>query len=177
MKITKNDLNNAWKIILLPALIAIFGSVANHFGYTFETQKAQESEQPANISSTPIIGLEGGIHINNYIPQPPVAQSFQQNSLGIEEVIRKEQKRLVSQNSIQEIGNGNTNSSQVIGDNNKVVNSSETDSIKNIEEQINTERYIQTEQYNENNGSYITNCVGNHNPCSKNSTTNINLAQ
>ena len=49
MKIPKNFLNNAWKIILLPALIAIFGSVANYFGYTLE---AQETTNNPSINIT-----------------------------------------------------------------------------------------------------------------------------
>ena len=44
MKIPKNVLNNAWKIILLPALIAIINSVAGNLGYTVNFQKAEETK-------------------------------------------------------------------------------------------------------------------------------------
>ncbi len=139
MKIPKNILNNAWKIILLPASVAIINSLAGHLEYSFEFQKAQETEPSTN-----------------------------------------HQKELLTQNYTQEQGNDNINSPQMIGDNIKFSTSS--DETNNIEEQNNNEVEEQTineinqpEQYNNNNGSDINNCVRNNGTCGSNGTTNINL--
>ncbi len=183
MKIPQNILNNAWKIILLPASVAIINSVAGQLGYSFEFQKPPETEPSSNPPSA--TGINGGIHINNYPPQSPISKtseqpsqqkSDQQDSSNIEESIKKE---LFTQNNTQEMGDGNINSPQNQGDNNTFSNFSETNNIgeqnnNEIQEQINNERNIETEQYNENNGSDITNCVRNNGTCGNNGTTYIN---
>ena len=173
MKISRNMWNHAWKIALTVAL-----AVGGYFGFTPNSQEAQESKQPANSSSTSATGVEGGIHINNYPSQPPapqpVAQPSQQNSLGTEEPKLTKKNRLVSQNITQEMGDNNTGTSQIIGEDNTVNISSERNE---IEEQTNIERNIETDQYNENNGVGNTNCLDSNAACGNNGTNNFNPAQ
>ena len=172
MKIPKNLLNNAWKIILFPALIGILGSVANHFGYNFESQKAQEPEQLVNPSSTSATAVEGGIHINNYPPQS-VTQPNKKNISYIKQPIPIEQKTLLTQNITQEIGDKNECPIQISGSDGNSINCS-TNNTDTIEKQENIGRKIETEQYNENNDSNPINCNRSNGTCGDGGTTNIN---
>lgn len=177
MKISNNIWNHAWKITLTVAL-----AVGGYFGFTPDSQKAQDSDKPANTSSTSATGVEGGIHINNYPSQSPssqpVAQPGQQNSSSTEESIPKEQKKIISQNNTQTMGDDNTNSPQTMGKDNEVNIYSETNE---VEKQTNIERNTQTgqgSQYFEDAGTDNTFCSGNEDTaCSNDGTINNNTAE
>lgn len=147
--------NHAWKLTLTVAI-----AVGGYFGFAPGSNESQKSEQPTNSSPNSTTGIQGGVNIHNYSPQPsvpqPIAQSAQENSSDTEKTIPS----ITGDGNV--VGDGN-----VIGDGNTVDNSRQT---TNIEEQINTERNIQTEQYNENNGSGIANCNDTSDSCVENLT-------
>jgi hypothetical protein len=179
MKISKNMWNHAWKIVLTVAL-----AVGGYFGFTPNPQDAQKPEQQKSTSSTSATGIEGGVRINNNIyplqspATKPVAQPAAKNSIGFSVPILNRQKKLVSQNNTQEMGNANNNSPQINGDDNKVDISSERNE---IEEQTNIERNTKTgegSQYIENPGSDNTFCSGNDDTaCSNDGTIHNNPAK
>ncbi len=135
MKIPKNVLNNAWKIILLPALIAIINSVAGNLGYTVNFQKAEETESPTK---------------------------------------QQTEKLITQETTEQRIGDNNECPIQMLGSDGNSVNCS-TNNTDTIEKQENIGRKIETEQYNENNGSNPINCNRSNGTCGDGGTTNINL--
>ena len=83
-------------------------------------------------------------------------------------------EKLITQETTQQtIGNDNDCPVQIIGsDENSVICS--TNNTDNIEKQENIDRKIETEQYNENNGSDSINCNRSNGTCGDEGITNIN---
>ena len=78
----------------------------------------------------------------------------------------------------QTIGDNSDCNTQISdGSGNTVTNNCSTENIDNVERQENIERKIETEQYNENNGSNSINCNRSNGTCGNDGTTNINLGK
>lgn len=151
--------------ILTTILGVVITGVTTYFGIPLEFQKAQESEKPANTSSPSAVGVEGGIHINNYPSQSEIPQPVEQSA---------QKKKLISQNNRQEMGDGNINSPQINGKDNEVNISSERNEIGEQTNNTRNTKIGEGSQYFEDAGSDNTFCAGNDDTACSNDGTIYN---
>ncbi len=156
-----------WTAILLPILGGILYYVANVTGIDIEPPTTKTSEEkPQNTTTNTSTGIEGGLHIYNNTPTSSNHDS--ENST----TTQKQSDKIISQDNTQIMGDGNTDATQINGDNNEVNNSSKKNEIEN---QIN--RNTQTgegSQYFEDAGSDNTFCAGNDDTACSNKGTIYN---